>query len=68
MWILLCADDICLACDTAEKLKEAVITMDATVLCWGLTFNTKKTKGLCVDKMQLKLQLQNVIIPILATS
>ena len=51
-----------------RKLKEAAITMDATVLCWGLTFNTKKTKELCVDKMQLKLQIHNVIIPILATS
>ena len=63
MWILLYADDISLACDTAEKLKEAAITMDATVLCWGLTLNTKKTKALCIDKMQLKLQIQNVLYP-----
>ena len=43
MWILLYADDISLACDTAEKLREAVITMDATFLRWGLTISTKKT-------------------------
>jgi len=32
MWILLYADDFSLACDTTEKLREAVITMDATFL------------------------------------
>ncbi len=32
MWVLLYANDISLACDTAEKLREAVITMDATFL------------------------------------
>ena len=34
MWILLHVDDNSLACDydTAEKLREAVITMDATFL------------------------------------
>jgi len=41
MWILLYADDIFLACDTAEKLREAVITMDATFLRWG-TYNQYK--------------------------
>ena len=42
MWILLHADDISLACDTTEKLREAVITMDATFLRWGLTISAKK--------------------------
>ena len=32
MWILLYADDISLVCDTAKKLREAVIVMDATFL------------------------------------
>jgi len=35
MWILMYADDISLACDTAEKLRVAVTTMDATFLRWG---------------------------------
>ncbi len=51
MWILLYADDISLACDTAEKLREAVITMDATFLRWGLTISTKKTKVLVVGRL-----------------
>ena len=50
MWILLYADDIALACDTAEKLREAVTTMDATFLRWGLTISTKKTKVLGVGR------------------
>jgi len=50
MWILMYADDISLACDTAEKLREAVITMDATFLRWGLTISTKKTKVLVVGR------------------
>ena len=50
MWILLYADDISLACDTADKLKEAVTTMDATFLRWGLTISTKKTKVLVVGR------------------
>jgi len=50
MWILLYADDISLACDTAKKLREAVITMDATFLRWGLTISTKKTKVLVVGR------------------
>ena len=50
MWILLYADDISLACDTADKLREAVITMDATFLRWGLTISTKKTKVLVVGR------------------
>ena len=50
MWILLYADDISLACDTSEKLREAVITMDATFLRWGLTISTKKTKVLVVGR------------------
>lgn len=48
MWILMYADDISLACDTAEKLRVAVTTMDATFLRWGLTISTKKTKVLVV--------------------
>ena len=39
-----------LACDTADKLKEAVTTMDATFLRWGLTISTKKTKVLVVGR------------------
>ena len=50
MCILLYADDISLACDTAEKLREAVITMDATFLRWGLTISTKKAKVLVVGR------------------
>jgi len=50
MWILLYAGDISLACDTAEKLREAVITMDSTFLRWGLTISTKKTKVLVVGR------------------
>ena len=50
MWILIYADDISLACDTAEKLRVAVTTMDATFLRWGLTISTKKTKVLVVGK------------------
>ena len=50
MWILLYADDISLACDTAEKLRAAVITMDATFLRWGLTISTKKIKVLVVGR------------------
>ena len=41
-WILLCADDITLICDTAEKLRDAVNVMDATCLRWGLMISTKK--------------------------
>jgi len=48
MWILMYADDISLACDTAEKLRVGVTTMDATLLRWGLTISTKKTKVLVV--------------------
>ena len=60
MWILLYADDISLACDTAEKLREAVNTMNAIFLRWGLTISTKKTKVLIVGRMlQLKLQIQS---------
>ncbi len=50
MWILMYADDISLACDIAEKLREAVTTMDATFLLWGLTISTKKTKVLVVGR------------------
>ena len=50
MWILMYADDISLACDTAEKLRVAVTTMDATFLRWGLTISTKKTKVLVVGR------------------
>lgn len=34
VWILLYADDISLACDTADKLRPAVTTMDDTFLPW----------------------------------
>ncbi len=50
MWSLLYADDISLACDTAEKLREAVNTMNAIFLRWGLTISTKKTKVLVVGR------------------
>ena len=58
MWTLLYADDISEVCDTAEKLREAVIVMDATILRWCLTISTKKTKvtgacgwhGCCISK------------------
>ena len=50
MGILMYADDISLACDTAEKLRVAVTTMDATFLRWGLTISTKKTKVLVVGR------------------
>ncbi len=50
MWTLKNADDISLACDTAEKLRVAVTTMDATFLRWGLTISTKKTKVLVVGR------------------
>ena len=50
MWSLMYADDISLACDTAEKLMEAVTTMDATFLHRGLTISTKKTKVLVVGR------------------
>ncbi|DBA88751.1 TPA: hypothetical protein ACH3X1_016769 [Trebouxia sp. C0004] len=50
MWILMYADDISLACDTAEKLTIAVSTMDATFLRWGLTGSTKKIKVLVVGR------------------
>ena len=51
MWTLLNADDISLACNHAGKLKEAVITMGATFLRWGLTISTKKTKVLVVGRV-----------------
>ncbi len=50
MWILMYVDDISLACDTAEKLRVAVTTMDATFLRRGLTISTKKTKVLVVGR------------------
>ncbi len=50
MWILLYADDISLACDTAENLRKAVNTMDATFLRRGLTISLKKTKVLVVGR------------------
>lgn len=39
MGIPLHADDTALACDTAEKLGEAVITMNATSPHWRLTIS-----------------------------
>ena len=50
MWGLMYVDDISLACDTAEKLREAVTTMDATFLRWILEISTKKTKVLVVGR------------------
>ncbi len=44
MWIVMYADDISLACDTAEKLRVPATTMDDTFLRWGLRISTKKTK------------------------
>ena len=44
MWIMLYADDISLVGDIAEKLREAVITMDATLLHWGVD-NTQRIPG-----------------------
>jgi len=60
MWILLYADDISLACDTAEKLREAVITMDATFLVGGLQSAQRRPKcWLSAEMLQLKLQIQS---------
>ena len=44
MSILLYAHDNFWACDTADKLRKTFTTMDATLLRWGLTISTKKTK------------------------
>ena len=51
MWTLLNAADISLACNHAEKLREAVFTMDATFLRWGLTISANKTKVLVVSRI-----------------
>ena len=54
MWIMLYDDDIPLVCDTTEKLREAVTTMDAAgsvqrrPKCW-----------LSAEMLQLKLQIQS---------
>ncbi len=61
MWILLYADDISLACDTAEKLREAVITMDATILCWG-TYNQYKEDQSAVCRQNAAAQAENSVI------
>ncbi len=61
MWILTYADDISLACDIAEKLREAVTTMDATFLRWGLTISTKKTKVLVVGRNAAAQAAESVI-------
>ena len=61
MWILMYADDISLACDTAEKLRVAVTTMDATFLRWGLTISTKKTKVLVVGRNAAAQAAESVI-------
>ena len=55
------ADDISLACDTAEKLRVAVTSMDATFLRWGLTINTKKTKVLVVGRNAAAQAAESVI-------
>ena len=39
-----------LACDAAQKLREAVTTMHATFLRWGLAISTYKTKVLVVSR------------------
>ncbi|KAA6417744.1 MAG: hypothetical protein FRX49_12330 [Trebouxia sp. A1-2] len=61
MWILMYADDISLACDTAEKLRVAVTTMDATFLRWGLTVSTEKTKVLVVGRNAAAQAAESVI-------
>ena len=49
-WILLYADDISLAYDAAEKLREAVTTTNAIFLRWGLAISMYKTKVLVVSR------------------
>ena len=61
MWILMYADDISLACDTAEKLRVAVTTIDARFLRWGLTISTKKTKVLVVGRNSAAQAAESVI-------
>ena len=61
MWILMYADDISLACDTAEKLRVAVTTMDATFLRWEVTISTKKTKVLVVGRNAAAQAAESVI-------
>ncbi len=61
MWILMYADDISLACDTAEKLRVAVTTMDATFLRWGLTISTKNNKVLVVGRNAAAQAAESVI-------
>ena len=39
-----------LVCDTAEKLREAAVTMDTTFLRMELTINTKQTTMLVVGR------------------
>ena len=61
IWILMYADDISLACDTAEKLRVAVTTMDATFLRWGLTISTKNNKVLVVGRNAAAQAAESVI-------
>ncbi len=58
MWILLYADDISLACDTAEKLSEAVTTMDAIFLRWGTYNQYKEDQSAVCRQNAAELQLQ----------
>jgi len=48
MWLLLYANDISLACDTAETLSSPCMPQFCV---GGLTTNTKKTKALYVAKV-----------------
>ena len=59
MWIMLYDDDIPLVCDTTEKLREAVTTMDATVLRW---ISAKKTKVLVVGRNAAAQTADSVIL------
>ena len=59
MRIMLYDDDIPLVCDTAEKLREAVTTMDTTVLRW---ISPKKTKVLVVGRNAAAQAADSVIL------
>ena len=63
IWILLYADDISLVCDNIDHLRTAVALMDSTILQWGLTISTKKTKVLVVGG-DAEVQVSNANITI----
>ena len=62
MWILLYVDDSSLVFHSAEKLREAIAVMDATVLRWGLTISTKKNKMLVVGRNDAAQAADSVIM------